>query len=213
MIEGLRLDIIDGRELDIRKDADEIYAYLMAILSASDWLKSKGYGAIVLDSATELEEVIRSSTAWADACRTSKGAHNTFGEGDATMGMFRAVVDALKKLRRDLKVHFVITCILDVKGISTSGEIEEASPHLTGYMVAVSVCQLLRDIVVVGRMEKNGEVKHKFQFGAELTKASKDEQGRLKRTTNFSPRLTPGNPPAIMDADFKQVVQLKKGEK
>lgn len=214
-ISPYRLDILDNAELDVSTEAgaDAIYDHLLAVLKALDWIKSKGYGAIGLDSLTELENLVRKTSYWKKACLTPKGAHNTYAETTAAMDLIRPVIEALKKLRRDLKIHFAITCILDVKTLSINGEIEEASPHLTGYMLAVSVCQLLRDIIIVGRMERNGEVKYKFQFGTEIVKASKDEQGKLKKTTNFAPRLTPGNPLPLMEADFKEIIKNKKGEK
>lgn len=208
-VHPLRLDLDAGKELK----PDDTYARLLQILSAKDWIKSKGFKAIVLDSATELEHLVRQTDAWKTACMTSKGAHNKFAEGSEAMNLIRPVIDALKTLRRELKVHFAITCMLDVKAIGSNGEIEEASPHLTGYMLAVSVCQLLRDIILIGRMEKNGEVKYKFQFGSEIVKEARDDKKLLKRTTNFSPRLTPGNPPPFMDADFKLVIENKKGVK
>lgn len=195
-------------------EPDAAYARLLSILDARDKIKALGVGAVVIDGVSELEALVRNTSMFTEACKTSAGKHNTFAEPAATVTLLRPIFNALKSLQRGLKIHFALSCILDVKALGNNGEIEEASPRLTGYSVAESVVQQFGDVLVVGRMERNGEIKYKFQFLSELSKTSKDDTGRIKRTMNFSPRVTGAmKVPPIMDADLKEVIKLKKGQK
>lgn len=197
------------RDGDTVLAADESYNRLLTILGSGDQIKKMGVGAIAIDGATELETIIRQTTKWRKACETDKGKHNGFAEPAATLMMFRAVLDALRKLQLDLGIHYAMTCILDVKELADNGEILESTPRLTGYSVAEGLCQQL-EYFAVGRMTKGDKVSHRIQFMAGVTKASKDQVGRIKKTLNFNPRLFGVNtPPATLDADLSKVIDLK----
>lgn len=212
-MDPLCIDVSDGRKLS----NDEAYARLIAILMDRDSLKGRGYVSIALDGASELEAIIRGSSAFKNLCTTSQGKHNTFAEPSATITLFRPIISGLKELQRAIGVHFAVTCILDCKEVGSSGEILEASPRLQGFSVAESVVQQFGDVIVVGALEKNGEVKHKIQFMTDVSKAAKDEAGRIKKAMNFRPRIAgvEGLPP-ILDPDFSEIAKLKatlKGDK
>lgn len=191
--------------------ADAAYNRLLAILRAEDQIKASGCKAIVVDSLNELENVIRNTTEFKVACTTKTGDHNSFAEGNITIDMLRRVFVELKHLQRRLQLHYAVTCILDVKAVSNFGDIEEAAPKLQGFSVAADVVRQFGDILVVGRMEKNEVVKHKFQFGTMLVKASKDQKGLLKKTLNFAPRINGAkrDVPPLMEADLQEVLKLK----
>lgn len=193
-------------------DADTAIANLLAVLHDHDRVKRMGFGAVVVDGASELEVLIRNSTAWKKACQTNKGAHNTFAEPTETLNCFRPIITALKDLQRATGVHFYMTCIIDVKDMGPNGEITEASPRLKGFSVAEGLIQQFGDILVVGRMERNGEVKHKLQFATTLTKKSSDEKGVVKRILNFSPRISGfavQDLPENADASMAKIVEVK----
>ena len=192
--------------------ADDAIANLLTVLRDYERVKRMGFGAVVVDGASELEVLIRNSTAWKKACQTAKGGHNTFAEPTETLNCFRPIVTAMKDLQRATGVHFYMTCIIDVKDMGPNGEITEASPRLKGYSVAEGLIQQFGDILVVGRMEKNGEVRHKVQFATTLTKKSSDEKGTIKRILNFSPRISGfavHELPEIADASMKQIAEVK----
>jgi hypothetical protein len=206
----LCLDFANGEQLS----ADAAYARLLEILGSKDQLKKMGIGAIAVDGATEIETLIRGTTAWERACQTAQGKHNTYAEPATTVSMFRPVISALKDLQRSLQIHFVVSCILDVKELGPNGDILEAAPRLQGYTVAEAVVQQFGDVLVIGRMERNGEVKYKLQFMTEIAKSAKDEAGRMKRSMNFSPRITGATEiPPFLDADLRKCIELKGGKK
>lgn len=191
---------------------DEALSRLTAILKDHANIKKHNFGAVVIDGASELETLIRSSDNWIKACKTSKGAHNTFEEPKATIAGFRPIITALKDLQRATGIHYMVTCILDVKDFGPNGEINEAMPRLQGYSVAETLVQQFGDVLVVGRMERSGQIKHKLQFATGLTKKSADEAGTIKKMLNFSPRIAGLNVadlPPYLDADLKQVIALK----
>jgi hypothetical protein len=152
-------------------------------------MKSAGIGAVVLDSSSEIEMVIRGTTEWADKCKTDKGKHSGFKEPTATVEMFREVIVLLKNLQRSLDVHVAMSCLLNVTELGQFNEIVEGTPRLQGYSVAESIVPQFPDIVVVGEMTKNNKSKHKIQFMSNIKKQSVDEIGNLKKCMNFKPRL------------------------
>lgn len=202
------LDYADG----IKLGNDDTYARLLAILGSSEALAGQKIGMVAVDGASELEAVIRGTKAWAQACLSASGKHNAFGEPSATVSMFRPILSGLKDLQRKIGCHFAVTCILDVKAMGPNGEIEEASPRLLGYSVAESLVQQFGDVLVVGKMAKEGVVRYKLQTLTDIVKVSKDDKGTLKRSFNFAPRLSGlQNLPAYMNADLKDVIKLKVG--
>lgn len=202
----LCLDHADDKKLT----ADETYERLLSILASHDQLKSLGVGLVAVDGASELEAIIRGTKAWATSCLSASGKHNAFAEPTATVSMFRPILNGLKDLQRKIGCHFVVTCILDVKSLGINGEIEEASPRLLGYSVAESLVQQFGDVLVVGKMAKDGVVKYKLQFLTDIVKTSKDDKGNLKRSMNFAPRVSGHqNLPAYLPADLKEVIKLK----
>ncbi len=193
--------------------ADDTYKRLLSILGDVDGIKKAGFKAIAVDGASELETIVRNTGEWKKQCLSNNGKHNTFGEGPATIAMFRPVINALKHLQLMTGCHFVMTLILDVKELGMHGDYQEAAPRLKGFAVAEQVLQQFGDVLVVGKLQKDDKIKYKLQFMTELTKSSKDEHGQLKRAINFSPRLAGvATLPATMDADLSQVIKLKEGK-
>lgn len=194
-------------------DPDQVYDQLLAILNSADSIKGLGIGAIVFDGLTELEGIVRGTKRWAKLCQTAKGDHNTYAETGACITMMRPVLAALQKLQRDLGVHFAVSCILSVKDISTAGDILEASAKLQGYELADSLIPQFSEVLVIGRMTRANEVKHKFQFLTEITKSSKEKTGAIKKCFNFGTRITGVDVdklPPIADPDLSKIVEIKK---
>lgn len=202
------LDYVDGYQLN----ADQTYSRALEILTSNELEKAK-IGAVAIDGATELELIIRETTRWKEMCKTAQGKHNGFAEPAATISLFRPILNNLKGLQREIGIHYAITCTLDVKDVGENGEIIDSNPRLFGYAVAESLVQQFGDILVVGRMVRDEEVKHKVQFLAGVSKVSKDEVGTVKRSINFNPRISGiavNDLPNIIDADLERVIKLKK---
>jgi hypothetical protein len=193
---------------------DTAFARLMSILGAVDEIKKAGFKAIAIDSATELEAIVRDSNQFKNACKTKDGGHNTFAESPTTISMLRQIMSTLLQTQRLLKLHVVVTCALDVKDRAADGEISEASPRLLGYGVAESFVRMFYDVLVVGEIERGGSVKHKLQFGSDISKVSTDlKTKQIKKMLNLRPRVTGvEDVPGLVDADLKEIIKLKGGK-
>lgn len=206
----LCIDYYDGNVLIPDESIDLLYE----VLDNHTWLQEQGFRAICIDGATQLELLFRGTTRWKKMCETKNGKHSGFEEPKATNVLFKEVVDKLKTAQRALNVHVAMTCVLDVKALGPHGEIQESAPKLTGYMVAEGLVQQFGDVLVVGRMEKKGKVKHKIQMLAGVTKTSSDaDTGEIKKTINYSPRLTCvglDDLPTLMNADLAEVYAIKQ---
>lgn len=202
----LCIDYEDGQKLD----ADDAFHRLLDVLGESAAIKEAGFQAVSIDGATELEAIIRGTSAWKAACQTDKGKHNTFQEPAATLAMFKRVMDKLKGLQREIGIHYAMTCILDVKVVGDDGEVLESTPRLTGYSVAEGLIQQFPDVMVVGRMSKNDKIAHRIQMLAGVSKTSKDQAGVIKRCINFTPRITGVAKLAnTYEANLAKIVELK----
>lgn len=191
---------------------DAAYERLLQILTSADGIRALGVESIAIDGASEIETIIRGTDKWAAMCRSTQGKHNGFAEPTATITMFRPIICALKDLQSKLGVHYAVSCILDVKGLGADGEIVEASPRLLGFSVAESVLQQFDDKLVVGRMQRDGVVKHKLQFMTGMSKVSKDDRGTIKKAINYSPTVSGvlvQDLPEYMDADLSKVIEMK----
>lgn len=206
--------------VDVAKDgktrtADEAYSYGLKLLDPAA-LKKAGIETVVIDGMTELEKMVRSSTAWAAKCRIEKtGGHNSFAEPAATVEMMDAYIKAARRAQDMAGVHFVMTGILDVSEAEDNGAISVAKPRASGYSVAESIIQQFDDILTIGIVTgKDGKSGRVFQTGTDLTRVSTDDKKRVKRFINFHPRLAgAGDLPQFVKADLKAVIALKTGQK
>lgn len=193
--------------------ADESLDNLLGILADHDKLRALGIKAIFVDGASELEQLIRSSTKWAELCKTDKGKHNTFNEPKVTVTLFRPIIEALKDAQFELGVHVAMSLIVDVKEYGEYGDIVECQPRILGYGVAEAIIQQFGDTLVVSKMTnpKTGESTRKFQFMTDVVKTAKEETGVVKKSINFSPRISGVTElPKYLDASFEEVIKLKQ---
>lgn len=202
----IRIDMDDeGNKIG----ADATYARLLQILGDVEGIKAEGFTAVVLDSLTELENVVRSTTKFSRDCESSNGKRNKFAEPSVTIEMIRPVLVALQDLAAE-GIHYAATCPLTVQAVGDDGQITEASPRLSGYSVAENVVLQFPDVLVVGRVDVKGKMVHAFQFLAGVSKVSKDQAGQIKKLINFSPRVTGVKTlPELLPANFSKVIELK----
>ena len=198
---------------------DAAYKQLLEILRSHDWIKQKGFGAIALDGLTELEFLVRGTGAFKSLCLTKEGTHNGFAEGAAALTMLRPIMDALRNAQREFNLHYIVSCLLDVKKLGSEGEIEQSEPTLLGYKLAATLLPQFPDQLVIGRMinPQTGEMLHRLQFSAGISKAQLDMKTKeVKKFINFTPRVrnvASESLPDHMKADLRAVLKLKTGDK
>lgn len=204
----------EGEKIERYLTPDEAIKSLRSILQNHDLLRQLEIKAIAVDGLAVLERLVKETDRWKSKCLTAQGKHNTFKETEASLESLSAIIDDLKIAQKMLDVHIAMTCMLDVKDLAKDGSIMEASPRLAGYMLAEGLIQQFSDVLVVGKISRTLEgkqvTKYKLQFMSDLSKASKDETGELKRAMNFNPRVSGvANLPALIDADLSQLIKLK----
>lgn len=199
------------RDGDAELSPDDSIARLLSILDDVEGIKKAGFGAISIDGASEIEALIRASAKFKANVKTS------FDEGPATLAIFRQVINRLKVLQRTLGLHVCLTCILNIKELSETGVIMDATPQLNGYQVATGLVQQFDDVLMIGRMQKAEKIAYKIQLLATASKTTADFKTKeIKKTFNFSPRITGIDIVAqgsTLDADLSKVIELKKGTK
>ena len=212
-------DIIDVdftvRKTDGTVDPDASLKNLHEILTSPDI--EKEFGAVVIDSATELQLIHRKSNRFFTYCKNDKGLHNNFKESEADTAYFKDLLEDLVKLNNK-GLHYVMTCAALVKTLSEDGAVAEASPSLQGFSVAHDLLRNFADILLVSRLveedeEGNPKPQHKFIFKANLSKTAKDLRGQVLKTANFSPRISGlllDNFPETIPADLSKVVAARQ---
>ena len=180
------------RRSDGSVDPDASLKNLHEILSSPGL--DKEFGAVVIDSATELQLIHRRSNRFVNYCKTDKGTHNNFKESEADTAYFKDLLEDLVALN-NRGVHVVLTCAAVVKSLADDGSVSEASPSLQGFSVAHDLLRNFADILLVSRLveedeEGNSKPQHKFVFKANVSKTSKDARGQVLKTANFSPRIS-----------------------
>lgn len=180
------IDIEAGKVLD----ADSAYNRLLAILADGAGIAKAGIKAIVIDGLTELEALILETKAWKQRVQIEYKGVSSYA-GPVTLSMMRPILNSLLKLQKDHGIHFIVTCILNVKELGESGEILNAEPKLKGFDVATDMVRQFADVLIIGQMS-NGEVsKPRIQIGAHVSKASKDFTTKeVRKLQNFFVRVT-----------------------
>jgi hypothetical protein len=189
--------------------ADESLQFVRSILTSFDWIKKSGFEAIALDGIAALEVIVKETSEWKKKCLTTQGKHNGFKEAEASQEILGGIINLLKGCQRELSIHIIATAPLEIKDQDGFGGITEAMPRLQGYGVCESIVANFGDVLVVGKMSRNNEVRWRFQSLMDIKKVSKEENGTVRKVLNFSPRLSGVKLPSTMDADLKAVVELK----
>jgi hypothetical protein len=196
---------------------DEALDRLRGILGASDDLVKAGFGAVALDGMTELEACIIDSKELRNKCLTSAGKVDKFKETPTIKMIIRDILKKVVDLQVKTGIHFVTTCILDVKEYDPETmAILESQPRLNSYSVAEDVIQQFPTYFIIAPIKKeDGTIVRAFDFANGMSKSSKDLNGKVKKTINFRPRITGGTIPlgGMMKADLSLLVKMKKDSK
>lgn len=180
------------RRADSTVDYDATYKNLQDIIKQGD-IKDH-FGAIAIDSVTELQQIVRGTAKWKQLCLTDKGTHNSFKEGESDIKMIKEIIDQLIVLHEAGLMVFV-TCAAVTKSLEDDGSVSECTPSLLGFSVAHDVIRNFADILLVSRITEENEAgdfkpSHKFIFKSNISKVSKDLKGNVLKTQNFSPRIS-----------------------
>jgi hypothetical protein len=208
----VRIDFENGQQLS----PDDSYKRVLDILGSTEQLKKLGIGAVALDGASELETLITNTNAYkARVAAEYKG--NTSFAGPVVLGMFRSILVALQKLQADLGIHYVITCILNIRELGDNGQISDAEPKLAGYNVATGLIQQFPDVLAIGRVSNGEREEPMLQFGAHVQKTTKDFTTKeVRKLHNFNIRVTGvdlSEAPEMLKPNFARIIEFKKASK
>ena len=207
------LPVCLDRDGDKVLSADEAYARLLEILSSGPELKKLGIGAIAIDSATEVEAMIQATSAWKQRLASEYKGVKSYA-GDLTLSMFRPILTALQKLQQEIGIHYVMTCILNVRELGENGEILDGSPSLYGFNVATGLIQTFPDILIIGQLSDGEKTRPGIQRGTHVSRVSKDQATKeVRKLSNFHNRVTGADlstAPDIIKPSLKLVAEIKK---
>lgn len=208
----IRIDFDKGQVLS----PDDSFKRLLDVLGATTQLKALGIGAVAIDGASEIETLICSTSAYkARVAAEYKG--NTSFAGPVVLAMFRQILAALQKLQSDLNIHYVITCILNIRELGDNGQIADAEPKLAGYNVATGLIQQFPDVLAIGRVSNGEKEEPLLQFGAHVHKSSKDFTTKeVRKLHNFNIRVTGvdlSEAPEMIKPNFARLIEFKKAGK
>lgn len=195
---------------------DKAYEDFVALLEDVNQLRELGIQAVAIDGATELEHLITSTDKWNVAVQSKYKGNESFA-GPITVGMFRPILDALRKLQRELKIHYVISCLLNVKEVGDNGILADASPQLAGFNVANGLLQQIPDRLIIAHTDTKDGVEPRFQVGAKVGKSTKDfKTQEISKIASFRPQIQGVNlatAPAILKPDLSKIIQYKRERK
>lgn len=148
--------------------------------------KSGFFKAVCVDSLNAMAPVIRGTTQWTNFCKNSKGNHDNFKESDAFVDQYREIVTAFTTLKA-LSIHCVATCLAKPQYDQTGpgGADSAIIPVLPAFGVVEQIIPFFMDICVVNTFEGRPAL----DFGVKAYKASKDQNGKIKKYINIEPRL------------------------
>lgn len=168
------------------------YKQLIDIISDVEQLKKLGIKAIVVESANCLEEIIQATPAWNQAVKTQYKNVVSYA-GPVTIAMFKPILDGLKKLRRELNIHYVMTCAMNVRELGEDGLIIDASPMLAGYNVVENIVKEFPDILILGQMRHPAKdtMVPRIQIHSTIRKQTSDFKTKeIRKILNCSNRIT-----------------------
>lgn len=209
-------DLVTGLEYTVRDEDGKVNAnltYKNLLSIVRDVSLAKEFGAIALDSLTELQQIIQDTHQFREYCMTDKGKVNKFLEGESCIKMFNEVFAALLTLNK-LGVHVVCTCAAVIKSQDETGENVEAKPMLAGFSVGDGIARSFSDVFFVNLMRTDDGAKHQFLFQPTLGMVSKDQAGKVSKTSfaNFTPRLSyflRESLPEVSDVDLAKIIKAR----
>lgn len=184
----------------------------VAFLNDTATLQELEVKAIAIDGLTELENLITSTDKWNVTVQSKYKGNESFA-GPVTVGMFRPVLDALRNAQKKLGIHYVVSCLLNIKEVGDHGIISDASPQLAGFNVANAVLQQIPDRLIIAATETKDGVAPRIQIGAKVGKSTKDFNTKeITKIASFRPQIQGvdiSTAPAILKPDLSKIIQYK----
>ena len=195
-------------------DADASIDNLRVLLSSKEI--SNEFGAVALDSITELQSIFMQTQEFVEVCRTDKGVHNKWAEGDAFVKFFEEIRDQLIGLQGK-GLHSFVTCAANKNPVATDSTVTSYEPTLRGFKVAQEIIRMFDDVLLVDRFEggmedDDGNIEdtgHRIIFKANLAKKAKDLRGNVTKSMNFQPRVSGfkiQDLPSTCEADLGKII-------
>lgn len=196
------------------KDANQAYSNLLKVL-ADPTIKDH-FGAVVIDGASDLTfGLLRDTKAFSTLCLTTKGEHNTWEESKATLQLLKPIMKSLQRLKRDY-VHTVMTMILDVQSVDSTGGLSIVKPVLPTKDITVSLVPQFDDICMVSEITDHPDLEkpqHLLQFCTTMKRVSKDKNKNVTSIFHITPRITGVDKPDMPEyyaADLGKLAAFKK---
>lgn len=186
----IQYDLEDGVGKPLTAEAS--YKQLLSITSNTEQLKKLGIGAIVVESANYIEEIIQATPAWNQAVKVQYKGVVSYA-GPITLAMFKPLLDNLAALRRNLNIHYVMTCGMNVREMGEDGLIIDASPMLAGYGVVEHIIRSFPDILIIGQMRhpQTDIMVPRIQIHSTIKKQTSDFKTKeVRKILNCSNRIT-----------------------
>ena len=208
-------DLIVPHNWDLgHKTPTDAYVALVKLLS-DDTLKDH-FGAVIIDGATDLTYgLIRETEMFRQKCTTTKGAHDSWREGEATLDLLKPIMKALQKLKA-AGVHTVVTMILDVQSVDGAGGLSVVKPNLPTYGITTNLVPQFDDIAMIGEVMDHPDLEkpaHLLQFRTSIKRISKDAKENVKSIFHITPRVTgvrKEDMPDFFKADLGILAAFKK---
>lgn len=179
-------------------------------------LKNEGISAVVLDSLSDLEMVIKNTPEFKQACVSSNGKFNKFNESDELTRKIREIIANFQHLSKE-GIHVLVTLAGVVSALDDNSAASIIQPKLSTFGVSDSIPRMFSDVLLVTRMKHEGVTHHVLSFDGNFQRTTKDLAGKPTKIMNFAPRiagLSTDDVPEYTKADLKVILQLKikKGE-
>jgi hypothetical protein len=204
------------RDKGVPISPDDSYKRILDILGSTEQLKKLGIGAVALDGASEIETIITGTNLYKSRVAAEYKGNTSFA-GPVVLSMFRSILVALQKLQADLGIHYVVTCILNIRELGDNGQISDAEPKLAGYNVATGLIQQFPDVLAIGRVSNGEREEPMLQFGAHVQKTTKDFTTKeVRKLHNFNIRITGvdlSEAPEMLKPNFARIIEFKKASK
>lgn len=207
---------IDVDESGNKIEPDVAYEDLLALLKNDKFFAESGIKAVAIDSAGELEFMIMQTTHWkVEAQKRFKSVESYCFP--ITLEMFRPIMDALRNLQLKQQVHYVVSCILNVKEFADDGVIADAEPKMFGYGTVSGFLQQFPDRMIIGQVNTKDGVKPKLQLATMVTKSTKDQKTKeISKLQHFRPQLQGvdfAGGPSFLSPDLSKLIKYKAAGK
>ena len=190
---------------------DTILGDISQILSP-ETIKKYNITRVCVDSLTALARDVKETQIFKQKCKTPRGDHNSYKEGEAILDLLSKVISWLSILYHEHNVDIICSLHANVTAYNEDGSIAEAKPDLPSFGIAEYLPGQFPDVMIIGRVGEKGTPM--LQCNAIAKRSSTNEKTKLTKFTHFRPRLqsVEGDLPAMIEPTVQALLDLKKGK-